>query len=100
MAEKSKSKGSDKKVHENLDQIKKDLDELRAKLGMTKRGDFTRLQLDVAKKVGETTSEIIKKASDVFEKALKVAQYSALGALEGGKRAFKEGKRKPEKKKS
>ena len=90
MAKKPKRKAEGKKVHDNLEEIKKDLDDLRAKLGMAKRGDFMQVPLDAAKQLGETASEIIKKASDVFEKALKVAQYSAMGALEGGKKAIDE----------
>lgn len=101
MVKKTKAKTTDKKVQENLEEIKKDLDDLRAKLGMTKRGDFMQVPLDTAKKLGDTASEIIKKASDVFEKTLKIAQYSAMGALEGGKKAIDEEfkQKKPAKKK-
>jgi hypothetical protein len=90
LVKKTKAKTTDKKVQENLEEIKRDLDDLRTKLGMAKRGDFMQVPLDTAKKLGDTASEIIKKASDVFEKALKVAQYSAMGALEGGKKAIDE----------
>lgn len=90
MVKKAKGKTEGKKVQENLEEIKKDLDDLRAKLGMTKRADFMQIPVDAAKQLGDTASEIIKKASDVFEKALKVAQYSAMGALEGGRKAIDE----------
>jgi hypothetical protein len=90
MVKKAKRKTVGKKVQDNLEEIKKDLDDLRAKLGMTKRGDFMQVPLGAAKQLGDTASEIIKKASDVFEKALKVAQYSAMGAIEGGKKAIDE----------
>ena len=83
-----KEKAEDKKVQEHLDEIKKDLEELRTKLGMTKRGDLTKLPMEAAKKLSDTSTEIIKTASDVFERTLKVAQYAAVGAIEGAKKGF------------
>jgi hypothetical protein len=91
MAKKSrKDSAEESKVEEHLDEIKKDLEELRAKLGMAQRGDFSKLPMEAAKRISDTSSEIIKTASDVVEKALKVAQYTALGAVEGAKKALKE----------
>jgi len=101
MSKKSKKKasGEDQAVQGHLEGIKKDLEELRAKLGMTKRGDFSKLPTDAAKKLSDTASEIMKTASEVVEKTLKVAQYAAIGAIEGGKKALKEEiKQKKEKK--
>jgi hypothetical protein len=94
MAKKSKKSTKkeevdEKRVQEHLNEIKKDLQELRAKLGMTKRGDLTKLPVEAAKKLSETSSEIIKTASDVFERTLKVAQYAAFGAIEGAKKALR-----------
>lgn len=104
MAKKTKSakkeKPEEKKMQEHLDEIKKDLEELRNKLGMTKRGDLTKLPMEAAKKLSDTSTEIIKTASDVFERALKVAQYAAVGAVEGAKKALhEETKQKRQKKK-
>ncbi|HSE83067.1 MAG TPA: hypothetical protein VLB01_00800 [Thermodesulfobacteriota bacterium] len=94
MAKKSKSakkeKAEERKVQEHLDEIKKDLEELRTKLGMTKRGDLTKLPMEAARKLSDTSTEIIKTASDVFERTLKVAQYAAVGAVEGAKKALHE----------
>lgn len=102
MSKKSKKKDSrvEQAVQEHLDDIKKDLQELRAKLGMTKQGDFTKLPLDAAKKISDTASEIMKTASEVVEKTLKVAQYAAIGAIEGGKKALKEETKQKKKEKS
>lgn len=101
MSKKSKKKDTlgEEKVQEHLDDIKKDLVELRSKLGMAKRGDFTRLPMEAARKISDTASEIMKTATDVVEKTLKVAQYAAIGAIEGGKKALKE-ETKQKKKKS
>jgi len=85
-----KDSAGESKVEEHLDEIKKDLEELRAKLGMARKGDFSKLPMEAAKRISDTSSEIIKAASDVVEKALKVAQYTALGAVEGAKKALKE----------
>jgi len=92
MSKKSKKKDDlgEHKMQEHLDDIKKDLEELRSKLGIAKRGDFSKLPMEAAKKVSDTASEIIKTASEVVEKTLKVAQYAAIGAIEGGKKALKE----------
>lgn len=101
MSKKSKKKdsGVEQAVQEHLDDIKKDLQELRAKLGMTKQGDFTKLPLDTAKKISDTASEIMKTASEVVEKTLN-AQYAAIGAIEGGKKALKEEIKQKKKEKS
>jgi hypothetical protein len=102
MSKKSRKKaaGDDQGVQGHLDGIKKDLEELRAKLGMTKQGDFSKLPIDAAKRLSDTASEIMKTASDVVEKTLKVAQYAAIGAIEGGKKALKEELKQKKKKKS
>ncbi len=101
MSKKSKKKdeSDEQQVQEHLDDIKKDLEELRSKLGMAKRGDFTKLPMDAARKISDTASEIMKTATDVIEKTLKVAQHAAIGAIEGGKKALKE-ETKQKKKKS
>ncbi|MGQ0793305.1 MAG: hypothetical protein ACT4NX_04365 [Deltaproteobacteria bacterium] len=88
------------KLEEEFQTIKRELEDLRSKLGLTKRSDLTKLPMDAARKVGDTASEIIKTASDVVEKALKVVQYAAVGAVEGGKKALKEEVRQKKSKKS
>lgn len=102
MAKKSTKKevsvNEEQKVQEHLDEIKKDLEDLKEKLGMTKRSDLTRLPLEAARKIGDTASEIVKTASDVVEKSLKVVQFAALGAIEGGKKALKEETKRGKKK--
>ena len=57
---------------------------------MTRRSDLTKLPMEAAKKLSDTSTEIIKTASDVFERTLKVAQYAAVGAVEGAKKALHE----------
>jgi hypothetical protein len=42
----------------------------------------------------------MKTASEVVEKTLKVAQYAAIGAIEGGKKALKEETKQKKKEKS
>jgi len=70
------------KVEQHLDEIKKDVMALKAKIGKTKQSDLTKLSADVAKKVSDSASEIIKSSTDVLHKATKVLQ----GAVEGGRR--------------
>ncbi len=102
MAKKSKStkkeKADEKKVQDHLDEIKKDLEELRNKLGMTRRSDLTKLPMEAARRLSDTSTEIIKTASDVFERTLRVAQYAAVGAVEGAKKALYEETKRQKKK--
>ena len=81
------------KVIQHFDDIKKDILELRTRIGVSRRSDFTKLSEDVAKKVGDSASEIMKHSADVLHKATKVLQFAALGAVEGGKKALKEEKK-------
>ncbi len=91
MSKKTKKESVDEgKLQEDLEEIKKVLEELRVKLGMTERMGLTKVPAEAAKKIGETASEVVKTASDVIEKALKVVQFAAVGAMEGAKKALKE----------
>ncbi len=85
-----KESDDEKRLQEDLEEIKKALEELRVKLGMTERMGLTRVPAEAAKKIGETASDVVKTASDVIEKALKVVQFAAVGAMEGAKKALKE----------
>lgn len=87
---KGKSGDSSSNVQKHLDDIQKDLKELRGKIGMPKKADFNKLSHDAAKSVSDTASEIIKTSSELLERAIKVVQYSAAGALEGGRKALHE----------
>lgn len=89
MAKKRREESEDeKKLQQDLDEMKKTLADLRVKLGMTEKRDLTKVPAEAAKKIGETASEVVKTASDVVERALRVVQFAALGAMEGAKRAL------------
>ena len=81
------------KVVQHLDEIKKDVMALSAKIGKTKQSDLTKLSEDVAHKVSNSASDIMKSSADVLHKATKVLQFAALGAVEGGKKALKQDKK-------
>lgn len=85
------------KVVQHLDDIKKDVMALKAKISKTRQSDISKLSEDVAKKVSDSASEIMKSSTDVLHKATKVLQFAALGAVEGGKKALKADK-KPKRK--
>jgi hypothetical protein len=80
----------EKRLQQDLEEMKKTLSDLRLKLGMTKAKGLTKVPTETAKKIGDTASEVVKSASDVVEKALKVVQFAALGAMEGAKKALKQ----------
>lgn len=74
----------------HFEEIKDDMLNLSKKIGMTKKSHFTKLSEDVAKKVSDSTADIMKNSADVLNKATKVMQFAALGAVEGGKKALEE----------
>ena len=75
---------------QHFEEIRDDIINLSEKIGMTRKSHFTKLSEDVAKKVSDSTTEIMKNSADVLNKATKVMQYAALGAVEGGKKALEE----------
>lgn len=81
------------KVVQHLDDIKKDVLALKAKISKTKQSDLAKLSEDVAKKVSDSASDIMKSSTDVLHKATTVLQFAALGAVEGGKKALKQDKK-------
>jgi len=89
---KTKQQSSDNIV-QHLDDIKKDIMSLKAKISKTKQSDLAKLSEDVKHKVSDSASDIMKSSADVLHKATKVVQFAALGALEGGKKALKEVKK-------
>lgn len=105
-SKKNSPSGSSKKeadLHKHLDDIQKELKDLKSRIGTARRSDFNMISHDTAKRISTTANEIIKTSSDLLEKAIKVVQYSASGALEGGRKALSEkegGRGKPRKKKS
>jgi len=93
MAKKRRGESDDeKKLQQDLEEMKRILADLRVKLGMTKTRDLTKIPAETAKRIGDTASEVVKSASEVVEKALKVVQFAALGAMQGARRALKEDK--------
>lgn len=79
-----------KDIMKHFEDIRDDIVNLSNKIGMTKKSHFTKLSEDVAKKVSDSTAEIMKNSADVLNKATKVMQFAAMGAVEGGKKALEE----------
>ena len=75
---------------QHFEEIRDDIVKLSNKIGMTRKSHFTKLSEDVAKNVSDSTTEIMKNSADVLNKATKVMQFAALGAVEGGKKALEE----------
>lgn len=94
MAKKGRKESEEeRKLQRDLDEMKKTLADLRVKLGMTGKRDLTKVPTKAAKRIGETASDVVKMASEVVERALRVVQFAAFGAMEGAKRALIEGDR-------
>ncbi len=77
-------------IMQHFEDIRDDIINLSNKIGMTRKSHFTKLSEDVAKKVSDSTADIMKNSADVLNKATKVMQFAALGAVEGGKKALEE----------
>lgn len=80
----SSSSGGD--LHKHLDNVKKDIKELKEKISKTNRAELTKVSYDASKAISDTASEIVKHSSELLDKAFKVLG----GAIEGGKKALEE----------
>ncbi len=80
----------EKRLQKELEIIKRELEELKVKLELSQKTDISKLPLDAVRKVGETTSEVVKSATDMVDKAVKVAQSVTRSAYKGSKKSLKE----------
>lgn len=70
------------RIQKEMEFVKRELEELRVRLERTEKADLSKLPLEAAKKVGETATEVMKTASAMVDKAVRVAQTAANGVNE------------------
>lgn len=70
------------RIQKEMEFVKRELEELRVRLERTEKADLSKLPLEAAKKVGETATEVMKTASAMVDKAVRVAKTAAIGVNE------------------
>lgn len=80
----------EKDISQELEKIKQELEELKKKLAETEGKSIKDLPAETLSKVAEIGKDIVKTATDIGEKALRVVKSSVEGAVEGAKRAMKD----------
>lgn len=100
----TKRKTASSRIQDRLDReltdIIKTLDELRTKISRAERmkWDFAKWRSEALHKVTESSSDVVKSATEVLERTMKISQAVTMGALEGARKALEEKKLEEEKK--
>lgn len=79
----------EKKLTEELEKIKAQLEELKSLMAASEKKTFPVVSGETFKKISELTSEIINYALDISQKAFLVVKGAAMGAIEGAKQSLK-----------
>ncbi|MEN3034122.1 MAG: hypothetical protein ABDH18_03950 [Aquificaceae bacterium] len=80
----------EKDLSQELEKIKQELEELKKKLSETEGRSIKDLPAETLSKIADVGKDIVKAATDIGEKALRVVKSSIEGAVEGAKRAIKD----------
>ncbi|MCS7279953.1 MAG: hypothetical protein NZ530_07885 [Thermodesulfobacteriaceae bacterium] len=83
----------EKKLTEELEKIKAQLEELKSLMTSSQKSTFPILSSETFKKISDLTSEIINYTMEITQKAFLVVKGAAMGAIEGAKQSLKEEKK-------
>ena len=83
-----------KDLSQELEKIKAELEELKKKIAEADGKGIMSLPEEAFSKVFETVQGIAKTAMEIVEKSFAVLKSAAAGAIEGAKKALKEGEGK------
>lgn len=79
----------EKKLTEELEKIKAQLEEIRTLIASSEKKILPVVSSETFKKITELTSEIVNNAMDIAHKAFLVIKGAATGAIEGVKQSLK-----------
>ncbi len=67
----------EKRIQKELETVKRELEELKSKLETREAAEIGQLPFKALEKAGERTAEMVKTATSIMDKALKVANLAA-----------------------